>query len=439
VLSFEQAPPMSASFRFFLTAPAFGVAAGLLLAWEGPDALASRWTPAALALTHLLTAGFLLQAMCGALLQFIPVATGANVWRPLLLAGVVHPALLTGAALLALALGADKVELLRPAELLLGAGIALFCFVTGSALLRSAASGASLIGLRAAVGALAVTTALGLLLAEGLAGRLALALPALTDLHAAWGLGGWALMLLAGVSYTVVPMFQMTPAYPPRLRSWVPLALAVALSAASAAVFVPELSWSWLPAVAVGTSAAIAFALFTLWLQHKRRRVRTDTSFALSKLAMIALLAAALGCLAAAARPDLAERFELARLVGVLSLVGVFVSAISGMLYKIVPFICSIKLPHRAGTTRAPTGIKAFVAERAMAAQMRLHFAALILLLAGLAVPPLVRPAGLVFACASGWLGTNLIGAVRTYRRLADEVRAEPAAPAGATDVVAGR
>ena len=61
-LSFEQAPPISVPYRFFLTAPWFGVAAGLLLAFMGEDMLASRWTPGALAGTHLLVAGFMLQA-----------------------------------------------------------------------------------------------------------------------------------------------------------------------------------------------------------------------------------------------------------------------------------------------------------------------------------------------------------------------------------------
>ena len=77
-LSFDQAPPVSVPFRFFLTAPWFGVAAGLLLAWSGDLAVASRWTGQALALTHLLVAGYLLQAMTGALFQFVPVAAGGG-------------------------------------------------------------------------------------------------------------------------------------------------------------------------------------------------------------------------------------------------------------------------------------------------------------------------------------------------------------------------
>src|SRR5262249_36134856 len=89
-LQFEQAPPIASTFRFFLTAPWFGVAAGLLLAWHGPAAFASRWGPQAMALTHLLTVGFMLQAMAGALLQVVPVVAGGNVRWPRGIAASVH-------------------------------------------------------------------------------------------------------------------------------------------------------------------------------------------------------------------------------------------------------------------------------------------------------------------------------------------------------------
>ena len=52
LLSYDQSPPMAAPFRFFLSAPVFGVLAGLLLVWSGQSALMSRWTPEAVAATH---------------------------------------------------------------------------------------------------------------------------------------------------------------------------------------------------------------------------------------------------------------------------------------------------------------------------------------------------------------------------------------------------
>ena len=92
LLSFDQSPPLAAPLRFFLTAPLFAVAAGFVIIVSGPDAMVSRWTPAVLALTHLLAAGFMLQVMLGALLQILPVVAGANMRRPLrVAAGVLRP------------------------------------------------------------------------------------------------------------------------------------------------------------------------------------------------------------------------------------------------------------------------------------------------------------------------------------------------------------
>jgi hypothetical protein len=63
LLSFDQGPPISAPLRFFITAPLFAIGAGFLLLWSGPELFASRWTPAALALTHLITVGGIVLAL----------------------------------------------------------------------------------------------------------------------------------------------------------------------------------------------------------------------------------------------------------------------------------------------------------------------------------------------------------------------------------------
>ena len=90
MLSFENAPPFAAPLRFFLTAPLFAALAGLLVMIEGPALFASRWTSGTLAATHLLTVGFMLQVMLGALIQILPVVAGADLPRPLALARAVH-------------------------------------------------------------------------------------------------------------------------------------------------------------------------------------------------------------------------------------------------------------------------------------------------------------------------------------------------------------
>ncbi len=100
-LSLDQAPPIHLPLRLLLTAPWFAAAAGVLAMAAGEGALASRWTPTALALTHLITIGFLGQAMCGALLQMLPVIAGAPVPGVVWVAPTVHIALGAGAGFLA--------------------------------------------------------------------------------------------------------------------------------------------------------------------------------------------------------------------------------------------------------------------------------------------------------------------------------------------------
>src|SRR3989338_6834100 len=99
-LSFEQAPPISVPYRFFLTAPLFGAVAGMVLAVLGPDTFHSGWSPGALEMTHLIVVDFMLQAMCGSLLQFVAVVAGANIWRPRLFAAFVYPLFTTGSIFL---------------------------------------------------------------------------------------------------------------------------------------------------------------------------------------------------------------------------------------------------------------------------------------------------------------------------------------------------
>ena len=126
LLSYDQSPPIAAPFRFFLTAPVFAILAGALLLWGGPDALASRWTPDVLAVTHLITVGFMLQVMLGALIQVLPVVAGANLRQPMRLAAAVHVALNVGALVLGSAFLTFDERCFKGAAIILGTGTMLF-------------------------------------------------------------------------------------------------------------------------------------------------------------------------------------------------------------------------------------------------------------------------------------------------------------------------
>lgn len=421
-LSFEQAPPISVPFRFFLTAPLFGIAAGVLLLIEGSEMLASRWMPALLAATHFIVAGFMLQAMTGALLQFIPVAAGGNIWRPRWIAGIVHPFSILALLLLVAAFLTQRPPLFLAAGLGFALALGVFVFAAGLALWRTPAKGATIVTLRLAVFGLTATLILGVMLTSALAGGNA---PVLShvDVHLAWGLAGWALMLLAGVSYFVVPMFQLTPPYPTWFARSFPFALVAFLLPWSAQLFVaPAEGWEALGLA--GLALGAAYALATLWLQSRRRRKLTDTTFLFFRTAMLCLIALFISALVFSAVPGLAQAPRAAVWLGMLAIAGVFVSAIMGMLYKIVPFLCWLHLQRLCGLSMLPPTMHEILAERAMRRQFHLHLATLACLLAAVWLPLLARPAGLLLAADCAWLGVNLIAAVRTYRTFRNRIRA---------------
>ncbi len=93
-----------------------------------------------------------------------------------------------------------------------------FLLAVGSLLLRRVGGGDSIFCIRFAVLALLITVALGLLRSANYAGLVApVYLANSANIHLAWGLGGWALLLVMGASYQVIPMFHVTPSYPTSL------------------------------------------------------------------------------------------------------------------------------------------------------------------------------------------------------------------------------
>ena len=430
LLSFEQAPPISVPYRFFLTAPLFGAIAGLILVFLGPETLQSRWSQGALAMTHLIVVDFMLQAMCGSLLQFVAVVAGANIWRPRLVAAVVHPLITAGAVLLAAAFLMERPLLFLLAALVFATALGLFLCVMAMALLRTPAHGMSIHILRVAVCGLLVTLVLGAMLAVtlGLQGEVlpVSSLPALINVHVAWGLGGWALMLVIGVSILVVPMFQLTPAYPVWLTRLLPAALLLVLLLWSLQLFVPgAVAQVWQPRVALaGVLLAGAYAATTLWLQSRRRRRLVDATFTFWRGAMLALLLFTLSWIAFEVLPALGEHPRAPLWLGVLILPGLFLSVIMGMLYKIMPFLNWLHLQRQGGSAMPPPNMKQMIPEAAMHGQMQLHFTALGLLLAAVLWPPLAQAAGLAFSVSCLWLEWNLLGAARVYARFRDKIRA---------------
>ena len=414
-LSFEQAPPFSLPLRFFLTAPLFLLAAAGLIVLS-PDALASRWTPQALALTHALTLGVLAMVMLGALMQMLPVVAGSPLPAPRFVAWFSHVALTAGTVALMSGFQTTEPAAFGFAVVLLGCGFAVFLAAAGISLAQAVAA-VTVGGIRLAMASLAVTLVLGLALALLRTGWWTPpAVEAAIGAHLAFGLLGWVLLLVIGVAYQVVPMFQITPPYPPRLARW--------LAGAMFALLLLHAAAPWLPQAAgrvadIGLAGGVLlFAIATLRLQARRRRKLPDITLAYWRLGMASLIACVAAWLVAGFSPVWADSDVFPMLLGVLFIGGFAVSVVSGMLYKIVPFLAwfhlQAQLQARAGTI--PT-MKEMIEERRMRWQFKLHLAACVLLAAATRWPQLAVAAGSVLALSALLLGMNLLTAVRRFAR----------------------
>lgn len=428
LLSFDKAPPFAAPLRFFLTAPLFSLAAGLLLLFVGPDLLASRWTPGLLAATHLITVGFMLMVMLGALIQILPVVAGANLDSPLAVARWLHAGLSAGALLLAAGFLFGQGALLGAAALILGLGVAAFLVASGRALAGVPSTSPTIRGLKLALIGLAGAVGLGAWLALAIASGWAVPLPSAADLHAGWALGAWAGILLAALAYVVVPMFQLTPGYPARPSWWFPGVMLGLMLAWGLAVWLDAPQGIRL-AQALSAVAGIGFALLTLRLQQQRRRARSDVTYRYWQLGLASAVFALAMALTATVWPALADRAGWSILAGILLLVGGFMSFIIGMLYKIVPFLAWMHLRNR-GSARSPVpNMNKLLPEADAQRQMLAHAVALAVLLAAVIAPDwLARPAGVALAVASGWLMVNLLGAARRYRQHLEKLDREAVA-----------
>lgn len=415
-LSFDQAPPIMVPFRFFLSAPLFGVlAAGLLLAGGG-GIWESRWLPQVLALTHLLTLGFLGLTMTGALFQMLPVVAGAPVARPVGVSLAVYGLLLTGILMLCGGFLGISPWAIRLAMLLLALGFGVFLLAAADSLKRATVSPTSR-GMRLAAFALAVTVLAGLALASNHGWEWWIEeRTRATTLHLAWGLLGWVGLLVVGVAYQVVPMFQLTPPYPKPLTAWL-----------TAAIFGALVLWTLLylggmpllvPLAGLGLAGGYAaFAVITLRLQGQRRRKVGDVTLTFWRYGMGALLFTlalwGLGQIFPALADSPAWTFALA--IGFIG--GFAVSVVNGMLYKIVPFLIWFHLQSQLlGVGKVPN-MKEILPDVRMRRQMWLHFAAFPLLLASLWVPALLYPAALLFGASMLFLEANLLSAFGVYRR----------------------
>lgn len=429
VLFFSNSPALSVSLPFFLNVPLFLLLAAVLLWWAGPQAMMSRWNEATLALTHLLTLGVLASAMLGALMQVLPVATAVRVVASPVFALGIYSALTSGTLLLAAGFLSARADIARIAFVLLALAFGAFFLAVVVAMLRHRhtrvpASEPLFRSAQLALLALMLTVGLGLALLATRAWGVRLSIPGITDVHGAWGLLGWTGLLMAGVSFKVIPVFQATELYPRHLMRGLAPAVFIALTAWSAlTIWLPyPVQWpAGLMALLLGV-LYLVYALVSLRLLHRRKRPQPDTNTRFWRLAMVSFAA----CLPCWVLLQLWPTPHIAMALGVLMVVGVAVSAINGMLYKIIPvLLCNhAQMPLKEASPLVPK-VKQILPDHMGIWQFRLQCAALLLLLLACIWPVVFTGlAALASFLSAAWLLRNILSALQLYWRARQQIRA---------------
>lgn len=420
VLSFERSPPLSVPLRFFLTAPVFAVAAGVLVAWYGPQAFDSRWSPVTLALTHLLTLGFVTMSMIGALIQILHVVAGVEIPYVRSAAAIVHSLLAIGTVFFVAAFLSSLQILFQIALFVLLGAFTWFLGACLYGLLGVESRSATLSAIRLSLLGLAFTAAFGVTLAGVFGWGLPVPFMLLGNLHVASGLLGWVGLLVVGVAYQVVPMFQVTPTYPALLSKYLAYGLFLLLCLWELATTFLSATLDWLPRILLLLLAAgyAAFAITTIHLLRRRKRKAPDATTLFWLTGLIALL----GCVSIWLAGEIMPNFKAAPcyslVLGVLFVAGFAYSTINGMLYKIVPFLVWYHLQNQmADLGKKAPNVKLIISDNAAFRQFFAHLAALLLLVTASISPVyFARVAGVAFIGSSIWLWINLLKAARIYR-----------------------
>lgn len=404
-LRLERAPTLAVPLRFFLTAPLFAVAAGVVLTIGGGDVLETGWARLTLGATHLGTLGFLTMVMLGALYQMLPVVAGSPVPWPRV-AAVVWALLVVTVVGLAWGMAFGHA---RPVFIAIATGtfgFALFLVPVGVALKRAPARSDTVRGMVVALGCFAFAAIAGLWMAHGHSGMRFPGPRALwLQVHLSLALFGWVGGLISAVSWQVLPMFYLSREVPHAARRSV--AVLVALGAALAVgVLVLDLvgvldSFGVRPthvaALAIAPAALavlVLHPLLTLWALRGRRRARVDSTLLFWEAGVGCGLIAAAAAIAA----HLSSDPRVPVLFGWLVLWGWAGMIVHGMLSRIVPFLIWLhRFAPLVGEQRVPS-IRTLLPDEWTRRGFRLHAASVVLGAAAI-------------LSGQGWLG-HLAGAL---------------------------
>lgn len=406
-LSLDQAPPLDAPARFFITAPIFGMLAAIAIFITDPVLLMNRYSTESIIIVHLFTIGMFAMAMLGALQQMLPVLAGVTLPKAREVAIYSHIALIIGLLLMVAGLYESSQMSLILAEIGLGSGLILLLAAIALAMRKVAFFTPTVKAMMFAVSFAFLIVLLGLHLLSGHAfGNISDIQVTLANVHSVWGIFGFAGLLIIGVAFQVLPMFYVTPQFKAFTTQFmIPIIVLGLVTWLVLSFYLPK--YAWVASLTV-TLFFLAFSMMVFKKFYERRRPISDVTVRYWHLGAASL---ALGSLSW--QFDTWTQGDYMPIVGVL-IGGAILSIISGMLYKIIPFLVWFHL-NGQGYMNIPT-MNEMIDKRVSQTQFVLFAITLVLFVIAYWVPLLIKAGAMTLLISMALLEYNLLTALDVYR-----------------------
>ena len=406
-LSLEQAPSVSVPFRFFLSAPIFGVLISFVFFFLPFSEVSNQYSSKAIGVVHLFTLGILSMIIFGAMQQMMPVLAGTVVKKSKLFAAIVHTCLVLGTLFMSFSFILEIKILLHMGILFLSISFFTFFIVSIKLLFKVEFLTSTVKAMRLFSVSGLITLFLGLVLAiSHISLNFSIFHYSFVNMHILFALFGFALLLIMGISFQVIPMFYVALDFPKYIQNRVPLVLFLFLFLASLFLY---FEINFLVLKIIFTSIIILFAYYGLKSLNNRRRPVFDVTlwywkFSLSMLVLSQII-------------WLFSIFESNYILAIVFAFGFLYSLLQGMVYKIIPFLSWFHLSSK-GYFKLPT-IREFIDEKYIKIHFFVHLISIVFFILSYFENSLIYVASILFLISNMLFFINCLSAIKKYSSIA--------------------
>ncbi len=406
-LSTDQAPPIWVPLRFFLTAPFFGMLAGVLIFFSDIFVLKSRYSMDSVVITHVMTIGFLSFVMLGAITQMLPVLAGVKIPKVDLVAKVSYAMLLIGAVFMFLGLSKDNPTFTTVSFIGLGGGFLTILSAIAISLKEVGHFTATVRGIATSVFFAFAIVFMGLYLLYGFITQdITQVHMIVTNIHSVWAIFGFGVILIIGAAFQILPMFYVAP----RFKQFCKKRVVWLISTGLVLWLLLNVFYDKYALLAKAWIALFIWAFATtVWIKlNKRKRPVSDITVWYWRAASVFLTLGSFTWI-------FGEYFRDEYIVMVAILIGggFILSIMVGMLYKIVPFLVWFHL-NAQGYMSIPT-MNEMINKNLARLQFVLQIGALVGFIFSFYMPELLKLSALSFIASMMILEYNIIAPAVVY------------------------